>query len=817
MKTYHSVLARLAVSYIAIVLVIVLSLCSVFYLYDSGRDREQLNARSRMTLENAARTLDAEVFERVERIALGLALDKTTDLRQLRGGSWQTHPSRLIGLQELLQAEVSGNAELIEAIHLYEPASGATLSSLYGLVDAASRAANPSLPSDWIDGVLGTPESSLWTPPRFVPKDAFSRIPGGSGQRLLTYAHAYPFQSAGADSQLILAIDVKEDAIQAVLRNMLPVQYEETWLRGASGAIVPGPAEEAAGGATAPAADASALPALIANPDLAAAPGAAGGWIESDSHTVFREPLPTADWTLYSATPHSFYRERSAAVLKLMLGICALAIVIGLVLSGVMTRLIYSPLKRLVGKIRHLAGQPAAAGANEYGLIDTALEHLSGRVVSLEETLHAAGPLVQRDALLKLLRGDSAGPSPKETRLLGDGFGGYTHLRCVVLDIGSRPAGDSAARPAALRELAKLLEERQTAQRRIVTAELSDRRLAAIVADRESGSAGGPAGGMKGTASGANGHGSAAATEAAGEAGLRREEDALQAFAQRLADDGLRRLDVRVQLAWGCEVDRPDRLPLSLGEAESRLKYAYFLPGTAVLSGAGLLERELSTEEIPQPMLSRFRDKLAARQPFEQIAASVDDLLEAMRTGPYSADYCHFVLANLVFVYSDHLKSIRYNPPSGGRPDLHRQYVGLGHIDDFRRWLLHSVSAFLADTEKRHGERATDTLEAAKRHIERDLSGDLSLEAVSSSVFISAKYLSRLFKEELGVTYTEYVTARRMETAKNLVELGSLTIEQVAAAVGYGTPAYFIKKFKEAYGCTPGNYLREQAKQAHSS
>ncbi|WP_172254985.1 helix-turn-helix domain-containing protein [Saccharibacillus deserti] len=794
MRKWNSVLARLAVSYIAIVLVIVLSLCSVFYLYYSDRDRGQMRSRSKMTLENTARTLDSEVFQRVQQTALGLALDKNTDLRQFRGGSWQTHPAKLVELQELLQSEVSGSPELIEAIHLYEPSSGAMLSSLYGLVDAASREAAASLPSDWIDGMLTSGERHFWTPARVVPKDPFSQIPGGSGQRLITYAHTYPFQSTGADSQLILAVDIKEEAIRGILRNMLPFQYEETWLRSDSGSLMLGPetADEQAGDSFSP------VLRLIDETDGSAANGGeVGGWVDSESYTVFREPLPSAGWTLYSATAHSLYREQSSAVLKLMLGVCALAIVIGLLLSGVMTRLIYSPLKALVGKIRHLAGQSDAAGANEYGMIDTALEHLSGRVVSLEETLHAARPLVKRETLLKLLRGEAIEPTLQETRLPGEWFGGHSRLRCLVLDIGSLPAGtDSEAADGILGEIAALLESQNTPGSRIVTEELSSRRLVAILADTP---------GEAGPQAGEDFFGS----EDPG-------ERTMPDFAQRFAEACRQRLDLRIQLAWGRSVDRPGRLPLSLGEAESRLKYAYFLPERSILQDAGLLERERSTEEIPQAMLSRFRDKLAARQHAE-IEAAVDDLIEAVRTGSYSADYGHFVLANIVFLYSDHLKSIRYKQPNGGHPDLHRQYVELPHILEFRVWLMESVSLFLIETEKRNGERATDTLESAKRYIAENLSGDLSLEAVSSSVFISAKYLSRLFKEELGVTYTEYVTARRMETARSLVELGSLTIEQVAAAVGYGTPAYFIKKFKEAYGCTPGNYLREQAKQAHSS
>ncbi|MNV69319.1 Arabinose operon regulatory protein [compost metagenome] len=184
-----------------------------------------------------------------------------------------------------------------------------------------------------------------------------------------------------------------------------------------------------------------------------------------------------------------------------------------------------------------------------------------------------------------------------------------------------------------------------------------------------------------------------------------------------------------------------------------------------------------------------------------------------MREGSYPADYCHFILANTVFIYSDYLKSVRYNPPVHGHSDLYNQYIEVRNILSFRDWLAHSAAEFIAHTEKRNSERALSTIDLAKQYIEQHLSGDLSLEAVSAQVFISPKYLSRLFKEELGITYTDYVTGRRMEQAKTLIESSKMTIEQIAGTVGYGTAAYFIKKFKEMYGCTPGNYLRSTAKQ----
>ncbi|MNI42692.1 HTH-type transcriptional activator Btr [compost metagenome] len=277
--------------------------------------------------------------------------------------------------------------------------------------------------------------------------------------------------------------------------------------------------------------------------------------------------------------------------------------------------------------------------------------------------------------------------------------------------------------------------------------------------------------------------------------------------AQLVATEGRQLFGTELQLSLGRWVSRISELHSSYAEAQTLMKYAYFLPETVILKDRSLLETEHSLDEIPQAVLSRFKDKLPARQP-EEIAAALEQLIAPMREGRYPADYCHFILANTVFVYSDYLKSVRYHQSVHGHLDLYNEYIGLKSIGHFQEWLTASISTFIAGTEKRNSDRALSTIEAAKQYIEHHLAEDLSLDAVSSKVFISPKYLSKLFKEELGITYTDYITGQRMEQAKQLIVSNNMSIEQIASTVGYGTTAYFIKRFKEMYGCTPGNYLR---------
>ena len=77
---------------------------------------------------------------------------------------------------------------------------------------------------------------------------------------------------------------------------------------------------------------------------------------------------------------------------------------------------------------------------------------------------------------------------------------------------------------------------------------------------------------------------------------------------------------------------------------------------------------------------------------------------------------------------------------------------------------------------------------------------------------ISANYLSAVFSQEMGTTFVEYLTAKRMEKARELLRSSDLRSGEVAVAVGYKDPHYFSFLFKKTQGCTPRDYRAGKSK-----
>ncbi|MCP2029867.1 signal transduction histidine kinase/ligand-binding sensor domain-containing protein/DNA-binding response OmpR family regulator [Flavobacterium sp. HSC-32F16] len=80
---------------------------------------------------------------------------------------------------------------------------------------------------------------------------------------------------------------------------------------------------------------------------------------------------------------------------------------------------------------------------------------------------------------------------------------------------------------------------------------------------------------------------------------------------------------------------------------------------------------------------------------------------------------------------------------------------------------------------------------------------ELSVEVLASKVFLSRSQLYRKIKTLTGVSVNEFIRNVRLEKAKELIELGNDNITEISIKVGFSSPSYFTKCYKEKYGHLP--------------
>lgn len=102
-------------------------------------------------------------------------------------------------------------------------------------------------------------------------------------------------------------------------------------------------------------------------------------------------------------------------------------------------------------------------------------------------------------------------------------------------------------------------------------------------------------------------------------------------------------------------------------------------------------------------------------------------------------------------------------------------------------------------------------LQRAMTYLESRIEGTITVGELATIVGVSPSHLTALFRRATGSGPSAYHTSLKMGRARSLLDGTSLTIAQVAHAVGYADPLYFSRQFRRVHGTSPTGY-RDQTK-----
>ncbi len=175
--------------------------------------------------------------------------------------------------------------------------------------------------------------------------------------------------------------------------------------------------------------------------------------------------------------------------------------------------------------------------------------------------------------------------------------------------------------------------------------------------------------------------------------------------------------------------------------------------------------------------------------------------------------------------YSDHLMDVRLKAlefvlwaekkayESGGqtyhftgRTDYLPAVMGVQSAEELRHWFVSHMSQAAMDVATKKEETSDDLISRVRSRIDSEYSGELSLDLISRDENVSSYYLSKLFKEEMGENFMEYLTGVRINKAKELMNNTDRPMKEICVSVGYIDPNYFSRIFKKNTGMTPTEY-----------
>ncbi len=132
-----------------------------------------------------------------------------------------------------------------------------------------------------------------------------------------------------------------------------------------------------------------------------------------------------------------------------------------------------------------------------------------------------------------------------------------------------------------------------------------------------------------------------------------------------------------------------------------------------------------------------------------------------------------------------------------------------GYISVLRATAITGIIACLRSvyTEENGIEKNTFVTNIVK-YVNENYADNISLSAICDEIGYNMQYVSRSFRTQMGMTFSEYLFKVRIQEACSLLLSTDMTVQEISNAVGYSNTAFFHKVFKNVIGKTPANFRK---------
>ena len=291
-------------------------------------------------------------------------------------------------------------------------------------------------------------------------------------------------------------------------------------------------------------------------------------------------------------------------------------------------------------------------------------------------------------------------------------------------------------------------------------------------------------------------------------------EERAYGLAQAVQYEVERNLNLSILIAIGDDVAVLKEVPKSLFSAQVILER---LRGEAARDGA---HRIMSTQDYSSTDLSGLSvERMDSFDLTDQLrcasAEEVGSILSAYeRTAGESASQS-IIMIHYFFVEAVKAAS-KVIQENGGVPQevipsafrVENQQLSPENAMALCRGILEQAIRF---RDRNGSARYRSVIHQAQDYIARHYADpNITLRDVASHVALSNNHFCTVFSQEMGITFTEYLTAQRVAKARELLASTDLRTSEISDAVGYNDPHYFSYQFKKQVGVSPRDYRKGQ-------
>ncbi len=258
-------------------------------------------------------------------------------------------------------------------------------------------------------------------------------------------------------------------------------------------------------------------------------------------------------------------------------------------------------------------------------------------------------------------------------------------------------------------------------------------------------------------------------------------------------------LNVRVGLGEVKNIDK-----LSESYASSLLILRQNNDGVAMISEQEIVEGVESFEKASEELIEDFYTK---RKRFKQTLRNYEyEYIKLLKTPQYIAFAEAAITEDFVT-----MMNLCHETNLFPEQNWYRRYMvefldkpSVSKMQHFETVMKELFEVYSRATKSEYNPITLDALHYIQKHFKNEV----TLELLAEEINVTPQYLSKLIKDDTGMTFKAYLNEQRIEEAKRLLKRGEMSIKEIGFEMGYNDTNYFIRTFKKYEGITPKDYQR---------
>ena len=268
-------------------------------------------------------------------------------------------------------------------------------------------------------------------------------------------------------------------------------------------------------------------------------------------------------------------------------------------------------------------------------------------------------------------------------------------------------------------------------------------------------------------------------------------------------------LQLTISVGCGDIVQTKPEIRNSYVSAQEFLKYRFFFGGGTILHYDLLKERMARSDKYDYGIEKRLGDTIQLHHE-EKVRQTIADFMDSISKTSYPT--AELFSSQLMISILKQFNAMM-NPNDEEVPGFYQDIQKLPDIATLQDMKSHIEAYCLricSVLQLKNDNRSMAVVLQVRAYLDENYTlQDLSLESMADQVHLSAGYLGMLFKSYSGFSFGDYLNKVRMEKAKQLLSTTNMISGLISEKVGILNSTYFFTLFKKTYGMTPTQFRKK--------